>query len=309
MSNLLGIAGNRNKFKFYLVIENISHITFRKRFMTSIPEGFSWQQTPVQVYPLSIMSDHVKTPTPLLKTEEYLVVCLEKGAYEHQLGSVITRVQSPAIVFIQAREFYAVKQIEDNLKGYFMIVQPKSITALTQKDLSISDVMNIQKVLKLNKEQGIWIHQLFELLYQEIRRQSVNRKVGTGLLKVLFLKLLEFSGENQTPSRQREIANQFQHLINTHFKNEKQLDFYADQLNVSKNYLNRCVKGHFGKSCKTLVQEVSILQSQILMFELSDDITEIAFAVGYDDPSYFSRVFKKVTGISPTTFKKQIMHD
>ena len=76
--------------------------------------------------------------------------------------------------------------------------------------------------------------------------------------------------------------------------------------NISPHYFCKQFKKFTGKSVISYINELRISQSKFLMRNTKYSITEIAFTVGYNDANYFSRLFKKVTGISPTKFKENI---
>ncbi|QNL49754.1 helix-turn-helix domain-containing protein [Olivibacter sp. SDN3] len=94
-------------------------------------------------------------------------------------------------------------------------------------------------------------------------------------------------------------------LIDTHFKEEKTVSFYAEKLNITANYLNILCKRHFHVSATSLIQNRVVLEAKRLIQASELSIKEIAFELGFYDHSYFSNFFKTQTGIAPTAFKKQ----
>jgi len=97
----------------------------------------------------------------------------------------------------------------------------------------------------------------------------------------------------------------FKQLVHKNFKKQKSISFYADKLAVSTNYLNRCVFSVFKKSSKELILEVLIMHSQFLLFESTKSIADICYELDFSDPSYFSRLFKKIVGVSPTSYRNR----
>lgn len=104
--------------------------------------------------------------------------------------------------------------------------------------------------------------------------------------------------------RKSQIAYEFRELIKQCHLEEKELGFYANELSITENYLNKCIKEIVGKTAKSLLLETSVLYSQILLQDLSKNISAIAFELNYQSLSHFTSLFKKVTGMSPTTFRK-----
>jgi AraC family transcriptional activator of pobA len=93
------------------------------------------------------------------------------------------------------------------------------------------------------------------------------------------------------------------------YKNQlknKSITFFSNELAVSENYLNRCIKKTLGVSPKEWITRMSIIQSQILLKDKTKSISEVAFLLNYDDPSYFGRLFKKNIGFTPSEYRENV---
>lgn len=288
--------------------KKITYNSFIEKYI-SVPQGnFKWQTTPLQIYPLNLIANHLILPTPLLQADYHYLVYLKGGSYSQQIGIENHSIQASSVLYVPEGEAFSIRSKQQELSGFYILIENKVLSSIVSK-VGLSDLFAIETVIRLNEENSQWFDTICSLLYHELISEAPNRKVGDGLLQALLHKLIALNIGNKRVSRQNEIANTFKRLLNKNFREHKSVEFYAKALNVSENYLNRCVKAHFHKSCKQLIQENTILQSQLLMLETSKDISEISFEVGFEDPSYFSRVFKKVIGQTPSAFKKQIMHD
>ena len=80
---------------------------------------------------------------------------------------------------------------------------------------------------------------------------------------------------------------------------------FADEMNLSPNYFGDMVKSYTGTSPQAYIQQhiISLAQSRLVSTDLS--INEIAYSLGFEYPQYFSRLFKKQTGMSLQEFRKQ----
>ena len=81
---------------------------------------------------------------------------------------------------------------------------------------------------------------------------------------------------------------------------------YASEIGISENYLSRLVKKHTGRSVGAWIDIVRIQRAKRLLSDTSQPIIDIAAAVGIDDQSYFSRLFKKETSMTPSDFRKKM---
>ncbi|WP_130734013.1 helix-turn-helix transcriptional regulator [Flavobacterium sp. J27] len=103
---------------------------------------------------------------------------------------------------------------------------------------------------------------------------------------------------------EQERLEEFVNLLETNLKEFKQVSKYAEMLNLSTYQLNAITKTTLGKTCSELINEQIILEAKRFLLATTNQVKEIAFNLGYDDVSYFVRFFKKHTGYSPETFRK-----
>ena len=81
---------------------------------------------------------------------------------------------------------------------------------------------------------------------------------------------------------------------------------YASKTKISENYLSRLVKKSTGRSVGAWIDIVRIQRAKRLLAETGDPVIDIAAAVGIEDQSSFSRLFKKGTGLTPSAFRKKM---
>lgn len=98
----------------------------------------------------------------------------------------------------------------------------------------------------------------------------------------------------------------FKTLLENNFKKERQPSFYAAQMRISSNNFSKICKQHFSKTPSSLIHERVILESKKLIHLTYKSMKEIAAELNFDDENYFSRYFKKHTGITPTAFRENV---
>ena len=81
---------------------------------------------------------------------------------------------------------------------------------------------------------------------------------------------------------------------------------YATLLNMTPNALAKITKEYFNKTLSELISERIIIEAKRELHLTPKTIKEISFELGYEDPFYFSRVFKKNTNISPNKYRKTV---
>lgn len=94
--------------------------------------------------------------------------------------------------------------------------------------------------------------------------------------------------------------------IETHYADSITLEQVAEYVELSPFYFSKLFKERFGMTFIDYLTEIRINKAKAEMEHQGKSLKEICFSVGYKDPNYFSRVFKKQTGLSPSEFRKAI---
>lgn len=152
-----------------------------------------------------------------------------------------------------------------------------------------------------------------ELLFSEIDKETSSsdwskKEILRSYTEILLVKLNRFyQAENGLGDRVLASQDQFKSLesaIESHFSFHREASFYAEKMHLSLKQLNRLTKTTTGKTVSQLLLDRVILESQRLLTYSDKSISEIAAQLGFDDPSYFARLFKKKTGKTPEQFRK-----
>lgn len=154
------------------------------------------------------------------------------------------------------------------------------------------------------------------LLYDMERIHSVSRnphpyqeRMLEGMLGSLLYFCKAIFDRNKTTenhlSRSQVIANKFEVLVDRMYVDTKNVGDYADQLNITPNYLTTTVKKFTGKSAKDIINERLLLESKNLLKYSGLDIAEIAYRLNFQEPTHFTRFFRKLSGTTPNQFRKQ----
>lgn len=146
---------------------------------------------------------------------------------------------------------------------------------------------------------------LFDKIIQELQ---LRRKDFDSLSNLYCLELLTlFSRNMQKNNTCANIQNELIETIIQEFHNNYQLDIsikeYAQNYNMSCCWFIRSFKKHTGITPQQYITNIRINKAKELLRTSSFNISEISSYVGYQNPLYFSRIFKKCTSVSPSEYK------
>lgn len=167
--------------------------------------------------------------------------------------------------------------------------------------------------LHLNSQQAAGIAAYFSLLACEYQHADpFNLHAARYLLSALIAKLEEIRlmSAQLIPRDVNStlcIWNRFNTILEQKFKVEHAVSFYASELGISPRKLGEVVKLYAGRHASTAIDDRLIAEAKRLILFSNLTIKEIAFNLGFEEHSYFSKVFKKVTGATPSDFKQRYL--
>lgn len=288
--------------------KEISSEGFKQMFYSIANSKVKWQVTPLQVYPLQDLVREIQWPTPLLKVDYNFMIHVTSGDIEIQLGNEIIYAEPHSIIFVNSSSILSIKKISADLDGYFIIMEEKVMSYIFSHDEALN-LFQLQSNFSIPESASDWIGSLCELLYLDLSSEKSNCHIGHGLLLALLNKVIELSNAVKVRTRTEQIAAEYKVLVYQNYQNQRSLGFYADALAISENYLNRCVKSVYNKGAKEMILEIVILNSQLKMWNGAKSIAEISYEMNFEDPSYFSRLFKKIVGETPLEYQKRILKE
>jgi AraC family transcriptional activator of pobA len=125
-----------------------------------------------------------------------------------------------------------------------------------------------------------------------------NEKLGA-YLKLFLIECNKYAPEPETDNTQilqsgRIILKNFRMLVEKNLNRWHKVSDYSEQLNITPDYLNNVIKTTIGKTAKEFIQERIILEAKRLGVHTQLTTKEIAYQLGFDDPSHFSKFFKNI---------------
>lgn len=282
---------------------------FVDQFMRNKDESFAFRQAPIQLYPLSIAFSFLKPPTPLFRTDYNFLLLFLEGGGEQQVDNDILELSANDVLFIRESHLNAIKSISSSSKGYFIHLDSGVLPQVFANKVVLNR-FSFNPKHSVSRAEMKWLCQCCALILEQKNKTAASTEIEVSMLKAIVLKLAEtWPPASSKPDRQSEITMLFKELLYENFLHRREINFYADSLAVSENYLNRCVNYVTNKPPKQHINELLINHSKVLLQDLSKDISQVAFELNFSDPSYFGRLFKQLTRLTPTEYRDAVRQD
>jgi len=242
----------------------------------------------------------------------YEILIFDQASGMHEIDFISYPVKSRNIHFISPGQVHYLSVTNDS-HGYILAFSDEFYTQYEYNKSGIVHYPFFQSVrkniLQLSEEQFQKASAIIPFILHEYKQQP-NPEILHTYLKALMLELqriYEFHYKDTGATIQEDrILRHFLQILEKEFKSKKPVGEYADMLTIHTGILNSAVKKITGKTTGELILERIILEAKRLLHHSSLSQKEIAYELNFEDPSYFSRIFKRKTNFSPSEFREQV---
>lgn len=243
------------------------------------------------------------------RDDYYMFVFLEKASAIFTVDFEEIQLQGESVFYVRPNQVHFASSIRDT-KVWSLVIDAMLVEKAykniferqfsTQKPISL-DVSTMAKIRETARLLHTIVQQEATLFSNEIILSLAN--VFVGIIAEQYAEKPQNSQYNK--SRSALIAYKFKELLSENFKTIKSPSQYAEILNYSLSHLNESVKNITGFPVSYWIHQQVVLEAKRLLYFTELDVKEIAFTLGYEDHTYFSRLFSKIVRLSPNTFRSK----
>ena len=257
-------------------------------------KGAEWAQTPFFIEKFETKLPVEATEIPLTTLPRYTFLFILEGEILAEIGGESCLCRGGQFLLIPAEMPFSVHHYTD-LSGY-----TGSFSLSSLKDASYSCITDGKPVFRTFWFDGA------EAAAQLLDRMTAALARGDeGFISRAF-DLLLYTIDTPTGSKAHPIVSKFFEML---FDRSQVLDSvsgYAERLSISPSYLNKLVRTQTRHSAMDWVEISRVNWAKCLLKDSDMSVGDISIAIGVDDPSYFTRFFRKSTGMTPSEFRHQM---
>jgi len=243
---------------------------------------------------------------------EELIVGM-KGRLEHFVDFKSNTVEAPLVSFIAKGKVHRIiTKLQDGHFDMWLLRFRSEFIAETVFQLYSSFHSNANLVLQPG-ECFDRLRTVCEIISQEMKHQVPDLSIVRHMLSALFImieaerkKLPE--SENSDKSIQNETFINFLKILEDNFRRPLGVEFYAEKLFMSSRNLNLICQKIMNQSVSEIIETRKLTEAKNLLASTNKSISEIGFELGYNEKSYFSNVFKKKSGQTPSEFRDEMQN-
>jgi len=250
---------------------------------------------------------------PLTRFSHYYVAIVISGRGVKTIGLTEFKVIPNSIMFVPSGIINSSHSFTPDIKGFIVSFNADFLLLSCTNKKFLFDLpffkTESRPYLYLNDTDCNSLLNIFQNIANEYLNNQKNKEE---LIRLYILELLikceriynrQVINQIDSDKSTIRIVNEFKRLLENHFLEKKNVSFYAKQIAVHPNYLNATVKNITGKTCSRLIHDRIILEAKCLLQSTNMTIKEIASYLSFDDNSYFSKYFKKMTNVNPLDYR------
>lgn len=262
----------------------------------------------------SLDAQHNTTAEYPVSLDGFSVIVMMAGEATVSIDMKNYHVRPNSIVFFNPGSIIRTVRCSSNAAA-FVLAFSKSFVNEIQIDLSASLPVYMRfgkaPVLQVSQQDVAEIRQVFQLVKsmllsdkERYRHEIIRSLFTTAFYLIIDINQREEHSE-QKQGRGEVLFSEFMKLLEQHHKSQRNVGFYARQLNITPKYLSSAVKEVSGKTAARWIDESVILEAKTLLKYSGMSIQEIAYHLNFSTQSFFGKYFKQHTGTSPSRYKRK----
>jgi AraC-like DNA-binding protein len=243
----------------------------------------------------------------------YEIIWIDKGKSRQVIDYADYEISPGSLFFISPGQLHIFEEWKPIEGGCIMFTEEFFLLNYFDKDklfeLSFLDNFYSHPVLKPEKKDFIEIKRTIDQIAAEKKRKDYSASMSQALLHILLLQIqrcVDAQSGVTVSKKYIVVYKKFKNLIDKHFMDNWGASEYASHLSITQHHLNTIAKAVTGKTATEVIRARSILEAKRMLSFTDHTVAEVAANLGYFDSSYFAKMFKTETGMTPVEFKSTI---
>lgn len=251
-------------------------------------------------FKISRMKEKIKPTKPHKHDEYHEFIFLHAGAGIHTIDETDHEVNPPTLFYLKPGQVHC-WDFTKIPKGFVLIFKDSFVDEFSNVKRHLNQMTSALSIA----EDSRFLNLDFEQILVEYKSTQPDMDVLKYYLNVVILKISHLLQAEAVVPKNNPLIDRFRSLVDKHYLTHRDLGFYADQLNVTTRQMSRLSSKDIGRTASSIITERIVMESKRLLRHTTTSISEVAYHLNFNDPSYFVKFFKSHTNLTPKEFREQ----
>ena len=248
---------------------------------------------------------------PPFAIDDYRFGIIMRGSLRVVFNLVEKKLEEGTLVFLGPGTIITPLWLSDDLEIFGMALFSTYAMPFSSDQLPSAfngQVRDFQ--IKADKTDLETAKNIFNALWQLVRTSNCNKETRDSLIAALmhlYNSLYHRYSELQDMAKHRNqtIIDRFLYLVNNHAAKEHRLSFYASKMCLTERYLGTIIRQESGVTAKEWIDRAIILRIKVELKHTDKTILQISDDLNFPNASFFSKYFKRLTGMTPAEYRQK----
>ncbi|WP_437419111.1 helix-turn-helix domain-containing protein [Stutzerimonas chloritidismutans] len=230
---------------------------------------------------------------------------LRSGWAEVELEGVRTRIDEASLQVVPALAVHGFR-FSEQVEGHVLTLAAPLLTQLDEALGSGQTSLKAAGLYRAGRDRP-YLDSLFDQIEQEYRATAPARELQlqslAAMLAVWVSRQSHTAHAPEAPTRGKQLLSQFVQLLEADFAEQPTVEQYARRLDITPAYLNTLARRYTGLTAQGMLHQRLLIEAKRQLVYTAMSVSDISDALGFSEPAYFSRFFKRLAGISPRQFR------
>lgn len=248
------------------------------------------------------------------RMKNVLAIICNEGSASGAVNLRTFNLQKNSFLIVLSSQIMESYEVNEDFKGTYIFMSERFLSRLDIGDAyKFYEGVENDPLCQFDERTAAAFRSYIDMSYNLMLIQDLNPNTGEALrllTKLFFLMMGWFihssSIGKKTQHRQSEVMTRFLQIVKHYYRKHRDVEFYADKMNMSAKYMTTLIKNASEKSAIRWIEDYVILDTKAQLSSTMNTIQQIAFDLNFPSQSLFGRYFKRIVGVSPSDYRASV---
>lgn len=248
------------------------------------------------------------------KLGQVLVVFCTGGSASGAVNLKPYRLEKNSFLIVLSSHIMESYEVSDDFEGTYLFYSEQFLSRLDIGDsYKFYESVENEPLLHFDEQTATALKSYVNMarMLCKIKQDNPNTGEALRLLTKLFFLMMGWfihpdAVAKETDARHSDVMKDYVALVKKHYREHRDVEFYAGKMNMTAKYMSTIVKKASGKSALQWIEDYVILDAKAQLSSTMNSVQQITYDLNFPTQSFFGRYFKRAVGMSPTEYRRTV---